>query len=123
MRPTFDEVVYSTLHLVPPAEQKEIYAQLVYESGRAASEIGLWLLDPKGASRVDEKNVTCPVLVISGTEDRIVPSSVVRKVAKKYEMVSTYREFEHHAHWVVGEPDWQEITDYIYQWLKQTSGG
>jgi len=66
---------------------------------------------------VDEKKVTCPVLVISGKEDRITPAPVVKNVAKKYG--ATYKEFENHAHWVVSEPGWQDITTFIYDWLKK----
>jgi pimeloyl-ACP methyl ester carboxylesterase len=119
MRQTFNEAVYSMLHLLPPDEQKESYDKFVYESGQAAYEIGYWLFDSKKASRVDETKVTCPVLVIAGAEDRITPAAVVRRVAKKYEAVSTYREFEKHAHWVVAEPGWQDISEYVAGWLEQ----
>jgi pimeloyl-ACP methyl ester carboxylesterase len=119
MRQTFNEAVYSMLHLLPPAERKETYDRFVYESGRAASEIGYWLFDPKKASRVDESKVTCPILVVAGAEDRITPVSVVRQVAKKYRAVSTYKEFLNHAHWVVAEPGWQEIAEYVSNWLDQ----
>ena len=121
MRQTFNEAVYSMLHLLPPSEQKETYDKFVYESGRAAFEIGYWIFDSEGASKVDETKVTCPVLVISGAEDRITPSSVVRQIAKKYKAFSTYKEFPNHAHWVVAEPGWQEIAEYIAGWLEKTS--
>ena len=119
MRQTFDEAVYSMLHLLPPEEQRETYDKFVYESGLAASEIGFWLFDPKGAAKVDESKVTCPLLVIAGSEDRITPASVVRQVAKKYKAVSTYREFTNHAHWVIAEPGWEEIAEHISDWLNQ----
>jgi pimeloyl-ACP methyl ester carboxylesterase len=119
MRQTFNEAVYSMLHLLPPDEQKEAYDKFVYESGRSASEIGYWLFDSKRASKVDKSKVTCPVLVIAGAEDRITPASVVRQVAKKYKAVSTYKEFKNHAHWVVAEPGWQEIAEYVAGWLEQ----
>ena len=119
MRQTFDEAVYSMLHLVSVEEQRETYDKFVYESGRAASEIGYWLFDTKKAAQVDEANVRCPVLVIAGGEDRITPASVVRQVAKKYKTVSTYKEFEDHAHWVVAEPGWPEIAEYVISWLEQ----
>jgi pimeloyl-ACP methyl ester carboxylesterase len=119
MRQTFNEAVYSMLHLLPPDEQKEAYDKFVYESGQAAYEIGHWLFDSKKASKVDETKVTCPVLVIAGAEDRITPAKVVRQVAKKYKAVSTYKEFENHAHWVVAEPGWQDISEYIAGWLEQ----
>jgi len=67
----------------------------------------------RGASRVDDAKVTCPVLVVAGAQDRITPASVVRKVAQKYKAVSTYKEFANHAHWVVAEPRWQEVAEYI----------
>ena len=106
------------LHLLSENEQKEIYDKFVYESGRAAFEIGYWLFDSRGASRVDESKVTCPVLVVAGTQDRITPASVVRRVARKYKAVSAYKEFENHAHWVVAEPRWQEVAEYVGGWLR-----
>lgn len=117
MRQTFGEAVYSMLHLLPEDEQKEAYANFVYESGRAAFEIGYWLFDAQSASKVDDAKVTCPVLVVAGAQDRITPASVVRKVAQKYKAVSTYKEFENHAHWIVAEPRWQEVAEYIIGWL------
>jgi len=123
MRQTFDEAAYSMLHLLSPSEQKETYDKFLYESGRAAFEIGYWLLDARKACRVDESKVTCPVLVIAGSKDRITPASVVRQVAKKYKAVSTYKEFENHAHWVVAEPGWQEVAEYARDWLKQALPG
>jgi len=121
MRQTFGEAVYSMLHLMPEAEQKEAYGNFVYESGRAASEIGYWFLDPRSASRVDASAVTCPMLVVAGAEDRIVPAPVVRQIAKKFGAVSTYREFAHHAHWVVTEPGWQDVAEYVGGWLRSGS--
>ena len=115
----FSEVVYSMLHLMTEKEQWEIFNKLVYESGRAATEIGYWPFDPKRASSVDESRVTCPVLVVAGRLDRITPASVARKIAKKYNAVSTYKEFKNHAHWVVGEPGWQEVADYASSWITE----
>jgi pimeloyl-ACP methyl ester carboxylesterase len=118
-RQKFSEAAYSMLHLLPEKEQWEIYSKLVYESGKAATQIGYWFLDPYRTSSVDESKVTCPVLVVSGSLDRITPASVARKIANKYKAVSTYKEFKNHAHWVIGEPGWQEIVDYVGCWLKK----
>ena len=107
------------LQLLPIEEQREVFDRSVYESGRAASEIGFWVLDRRKAAKVDESKVTCPVLVIAGAKDRATPPSVVRKVADKYRTVSVYKEFSNHSHWVVGEPGWQEVAEYISDWLNQ----
>jgi pimeloyl-ACP methyl ester carboxylesterase len=117
-RQTYAEAVYSMLHLLPKMEQKAAYDRFVYESGRATFEIGYWLLDPRGAARVDASKVTCPVLVVGGAQDRMTPVDVVRKVAGKYRAVATYKEFSNHAHWVVGEPEWEEVAGYVLDWLK-----
>ncbi len=122
MRQTFEEAVYSMLHLLSPEARRQACDRLVYESGRAACEIGYWFFDPRKASRVDGSRVTCPVLVIAGAEDRITPASVVRQVAKKYEPVSSYREFADHAHWLMAEPGWREIAQYEADWLRKALG-
>ena len=119
LRQTFAEAAYSMLNLMPFESQKSIYDKFVFESGRAASEIGFWIFDSKKAARVDESKVTCPVLIVAGEKDRIVPVSVTRKIAEKYKKVSTYKEFPDHSHWVVGELGWQQIAEYVEEWLGQ----
>ena len=118
-RLSFKAAVYSTMHLLSELDQKSLYERFVYESGQAAFEIGFWYLDPRGAAKVDETKVTCPVLVVSGAHDRITPAPVVRKVAYKYKTVSTYKEFENHAHWVIGESGWEKIAEFVSDWISQ----
>jgi len=113
----FEAAVYATMHLLPENERKPLYDKFVYESGRAACEIGFWFLDPKGAAKVDENKVNCPVLVIAGSEDRITPASVVKKVANKYKTVATYKEFENHAHWIILENGWQNVAALASDWI------
>ena len=117
-RQTFNEAVFSMLALLPPDEQRKAYDRFVYESGKAATEIGFSLR----ASQFDEKKVTCPVLVISGKKDHITPAPVVHNIAKKYIKVSTYKEFANHAHWVVAEPGWQEVAEFAGEWLDKVVG-
>lgn len=121
IKPRFEETAYSVLNLMPLHRQKEIYQKLVHESGKAAFEIGFWLLDRNRASKVDESRISCPVLVIAGEKDRITPLSVNRKVAEKYKAVSELAEFKDHAHWSVGEPGWEDIAGFIAEWLKKNS--
>lgn len=118
MRQPFAAAAYSMLHLLPAAQQRAIYAQFVYESGRAAAEIGLWPLDRHRASRVDPAKVTCPLLVIAGSQDRVTPAHVVRRVARRYGERAHFHPFENHAHWLVGEPGWEQVADYVAQWLE-----
>lgn len=119
-RISFKKTLYGVLHLMPPDDQRAIYEKMVFESGRAAAEIGLWWADRCKATQVDERMVTCPVMVIAGKKDRIVPETVVRKVAKKYNALDNYRAFENNAHWLIGEPGWEEIAKYISEWLRKS---
>jgi pimeloyl-ACP methyl ester carboxylesterase len=115
----FAATSYAMLNLMPSESRRSLYDQFVYESGRAACEIGFWFFDPKGAARVDESKVTCPVLLITGKEDREHPVGVVRKIAERYKAAATYKELSGHAHWIIGEPGWQQIAEYIEEWLHQ----
>ncbi len=118
---SFEAYQYAVLHRMPLERQKEIYGDLVDDSGRALWEIGFWLLDRQRTTAVDAAGVTCPVLVVAGKDDRIVTAPVIRKVAARYD--ATYREYAHHAHWIVGEPGWEEIAGEINGWLNEHVGG
>lgn len=114
---SFRKAVYSMLHKLPEDKQKDVYNRMVFESGYAAFQIGFWPLDSMKAAQVDNQKVTCPVLVVSGKEDRITPARASKKVAKKYQPVSTYKEFENHAHFLLMEPGWEKVSEYVYNWL------
>ena len=119
MRQSFNEAVYSSLHLLPMNEQREIYGKFVYDSGRAAFEMGYWFLDARKAAGVDPSKVSCPVLAVSGSEDRIVPTGLVRKTARRYGRFSTFMEFSGHAHWLLAEPGWLEIAECTSVWMSE----
>jgi len=116
---TQKEMSYGVLNLLPPEEQQEVYKKFIHDSGKAIWEIAFWNFDRKKATSVDESKVTCPVLVIGAGKDRIIPASLIRKVAKKYEAVSTYEEFGDHAHWITLEPGWEEVAGYVGEWIRE----
>lgn len=117
IRPNFDEAVFLELHLLPPGEQRAVYEKWVYESGRVAVEISASESDPAKAAYVDKSKVNCPVLVAAASQDNALPPFLIKKVADYYEGFSTYKEFENHAHWLIGEPGWEDIAEYICEWL------
>jgi pimeloyl-ACP methyl ester carboxylesterase len=120
-RPTFDEVVYSILNRIPVEQRRALYDKLGYESGRAMWEIACWFLDSKKTTKIDASKITSPVLAIAGSEDRVTPASVVKKIAEKYGTKSTYKEFPDYAHYMIGEPGWEQIAQDIHEWLQITS--
>ncbi len=116
-RPRYEAAEYAFLEGFPVEERRGIWERLVYESGRAIFEIGLWPLDGRRAARVDPPKVACPLLVVAGGRDRATPAGVVKKVARRYGSRATYREFPDRAHWVLAEPGWEEVAGAVAEWL------
>ena len=119
LRPTFEGAIYSSLHLLPPDKQKAVFEKFTYESPRVAWEISFWYFDRAKATSVDESKVTCPILTMVGTEDRLIPPGIARKIHNKYKAVSTYREFDRHSHFIIAEPGWEEAASSIEAWLAE----
>ena len=118
-RQSFEEARYSMLNVLTEDQARAAYDRFVYESGRAAFEIGFWLLDSTNACAVDAAMVTCPVYIAAGGQDRITPASVVQKVHQKYESVSTFKVYPNNGHWAMSEPGWEQIVQDIVSWLGQ----
>jgi alpha-beta hydrolase superfamily lysophospholipase len=77
-------------------------------------------LGPHGHIDLDLPHV--PMLFISGKEDQIVPTELVEKNSKAYTdetSVAAYKEFENRSHYICGEPGWEEVASYVYNWLEQ----
>jgi non-heme chloroperoxidase len=120
MRLSFNEAKYGILNLLTPEQQIAEYATYSFESGQAAFEIAFWPLDAHKATFVETKAVTCPVLVVSCGQDKIVPASVVKQIAQKYQKTTdvTYKEFPNFAHAIHQQKEWQEIASYAADWIK-----
>jgi pimeloyl-ACP methyl ester carboxylesterase len=123
MRLGFPAAGYAMLGTLPPEEQRATYARLVHESGRAATEMGFWQLDRRHATRIDPSCIRCPILIVSASDDRLTPASVVGKTASLLGPRAVLREFPGHGHWVVGEPGWQEIATFVADWLERRTRG
>jgi len=112
---------YAIYNLAPDDSWKEKeFNRLGLESGKAIFEIGMWPVDFKRAARVDAKKVICPVLVVSGAEDRITPAAVNFANARKYKQAE-YRSYPNHAHWIMGEPGWQDVARDVAEWLNRNT--
>ena len=96
----------------------DTFAKLVPESGRVYFEMGFWYLDAKKAATVDTDQIQTPVLVITGTDDKIVNANISRATAKKYAN-STLCVFEGSDHmYAMGE--FMPITvNTIKSWLDE----
>lgn len=93
----------------PVGERAAFYARLVPESGRAGLQLSL------GAIGVHASRVSCPVLVVSGTDDQFVVPRVARALSRKYRApLRTYASFAHH---IMSEPGWETPAADVVSWL------
>jgi pimeloyl-ACP methyl ester carboxylesterase len=66
-----------------------------------------------------ENNDRAPLLFIAGGEDHIMPASVNKSNAKRYEKSSAlteYKEFPGRSHFTVGQDGWEEVADHALTW-------
>ena len=105
------------LNRFSPVERDGLLKRLVPESGRATFEMMHWGLDMGRASEVDTRKVTCPALVLSGTEDRINPPGTVERVAMLYKDRATFEKIPGMSHWLIGEPGWEAVAARALSWL------
>ena len=73
------------------------------------------------AGHVDIEQPHAPLLFIGGEEDEIIPSSLNQKNADAYtddESVTEFKEFPNRGHFICGQPGWEEVAEYVGDWLK-----
>ncbi|MEO0563030.1 MAG: alpha/beta fold hydrolase [Chloroflexota bacterium] len=111
----FEGFQYAFANGMPLDEQKRAYEQVVPESIRLAR--GSLTAD----AAIDFKRQHTPLLMIAGEIDHIIPASLVRKNAKRYEAskpsVTEIHEFAGRNHALVGAKGWEEIADYSLAWI------
>jgi pimeloyl-ACP methyl ester carboxylesterase len=98
-------------------ERSEAFAKLGPESGRATFEVLHWPLDPHRSTFVFPRDVTCPLLTLVGTGDRVNPPETVRRVARRYRGRSDYLTLEGMSHWLLTEPGWQGMAEIMAEWI------
>ncbi|WP_440878804.1 alpha/beta hydrolase [Vibrio natriegens] len=99
--------------------QEQILDNMTFESGMATFQIGVGGFFKSGFSRVDAKQVMCPMLVLGGTADRITPIKVQREIAKKYGQQATLVELPEVCHWTIGGSNLPHVTSVIFNWLDE----
>lgn len=109
-------------HTLPEATVRQIYNELVCESGRAINlEVGQPWRDRSNAAKVNYAPITGPVLVIGGGRDRIVPPRQARRTAKRFRN-GTYVEIPGADHMVFSGAALAETMSHIDTWLGRAFG-
>lgn len=92
-------------------DARNLYGTLIPESGRSFFELAFWYLDNRRAALIDPARVTCPLLLLTGTDDRLTPVSVARRTAEYYGGKARLEALHGHAHWLPGEAGWEVVAE------------
>jgi non-heme chloroperoxidase len=111
---------YGLFHRLSRADRAKAHKQIVWESGRAYSEIVFWFWDKHRASAVDPRHLMAPMLVLSAEHDRILPPRVVERVAEFYPQAH-YEELENLGHMMFAEPGGEVVATRVLTWLAEMS--
>lgn len=116
--PTLAVAQYALFNNLPLKRQQELFDALVWESGRVLFEAGFAMLDSHHATRVDFAKIQVPMLLLHGTDDRIVIVQCSRQVVKKYPR-ATLKEYPGAGHWFFEEPVSKQVFADTRAWLEQ----
>ncbi|GAB5467915.1 MAG: alpha/beta hydrolase [Rhodospirillales bacterium] len=114
--PTLEELALNTLD---SATRQAIFERLGPESGRALFQLFFWMFDPERTTAVEPARVTCPVLVVSGAEDRGVSSAVARQIAARYGERASYREVPDACHYLMFDRAGPAVAAQAADWLEE----
>ncbi len=64
--------------------------------------------------------VGCPVLVMAGMDDRVIPVEAGRQGARL--LGAEFKEYPGHGHWMMEEEGWEEVVNDIHRWVVQRLG-
>lgn len=113
---SFEDFQYAFVNTFPPDEQRAAYDRYTVPESRRVPRQSL-----TGAAKIDFGKPHPPLLLTGGSADHIVPASLNRSNFGKYRNASggtDYKEFAGRSHFVIGQKGWQEVADYILNWLK-----
>jgi pimeloyl-ACP methyl ester carboxylesterase len=100
------------LNCLPEAEREAVYARMVPAPGTQGRQML--------TAAVDRKKIAGPRLIVSGSDDRLIPASIHRAMATAYG--ADYREYPGHGHYLMREPGWEAIADDVIAWLDGVAG-
>ena len=112
---TFERFQYAFANSLPLAMQRAAYERYVVPESRRVPRESL-------TAKVDFKQPHAPLLFIAGSADNIIPASLNKSNYTKYRSatsVTEFKEFAGRTHYIVGQPGWEEVADYVLDWLHQ----
>ena len=112
---SFREWQYAFTNGMPYDAQKDAYYNLLVPESKLVVRDAT-----TDAAKIDFARPHAPLLFLSGSADKFIPASLNYSNYKKYShssSITDYKEFAGRNHFVLGQPGWDELADYILNWL------
>ncbi len=106
------------LNTLPEGLQRDIHARLGTESGQVLFEFVFWMFDARQTTRIDPSTVTCPLLFVSGTEDKAVATSTARTMASRYK-TADFLAVDGACHYLQFDDSWPQTAGKALEWLER----
>jgi len=97
------------VHDLAPAEQERTVGDFGHESGRAIRALAL------GGVRVTPEAITCPVMVVHGAVDRVVPLAAATGQARR--LRAEFLVVPGRGHWLLAPSLTETIVPHIADWI------
>ena len=68
-----------------------------------------------------KRNNRAPLLMIAGSQDHVVPPTVVKANVRAYRhstATTEYKEFADRTHFIIGQSGWEEVANYALDWVR-----
>jgi len=102
------------------AQSDELYEQFaVPESRKIARDTLL-----TSFANINFKQTHSPLLFTAGGHDNIFSPSLIKRIANSYKDksgISDFKEFEDKSHFIAGEEGWEDVVNYILNWVERTA--
>lgn len=114
-----NNIKYGIANSQPADIQEDLARKVTLESGLASTEIGMWFFFKNPPTKVDFHKITCPVLVLSGLEDKITPPKLQQKIYSRLRSPGSIRLLEDVCHWTIGGTYLPRVKAHIFSWLSE----
>lgn len=121
---TEEQFHFGFTNAVTDEEAHQLYEKYAIPGpGRPIFQAATAAFNPHAANKVNVTNsLRGPLLLISGSEDHTVPPVIVDSTLREYkessDAVTELKRFVGRGHSLTIDSGWQEVAEYILQWLK-----
>jgi pimeloyl-ACP methyl ester carboxylesterase len=113
LRPSCSAFRHLAAQDFPPQEQQELFESIGYESGLAYRAMVF------GTREVRVGEIPCPVLFVSGAEDRMISGRISRAVVRRYG--AEHVVLAGRGHWLIAPSAIDEAAPPVLEWLARLS--